>query len=98
MLWPGKEWTEADPVLRKEREKLLAGAAYEALCTAYVALTRARLGVYVFTNKRKANSRARTFDKFLELGFGEAAEEEGCCFGSSEWVTSDPSKSSPIEN
>jgi ATP-dependent helicase/nuclease subunit A len=85
MLWPGREWTDADETLRREREKMLADAAYESLCTAYVAFTRARLGMYVFTNALKPTSKARTLDRFLSHAFGEAAKDEGCTLGDPDW-------------
>jgi ATP-dependent exoDNAse (exonuclease V) beta subunit len=87
MLWPGREWTDADDTLRAEREKMLADAAYESLCTTYVAFTRARLGLFVFTNALKPTSKARTLDRFLSETLGSLAGEEGCILGDcDDWI------------
>lgn len=70
MLWPGKEWTDVDPTLRGERERMLADAAYESLCTVYVAFTRARIGLVVLTDALKPSSNAKTLDRLLSHAFG----------------------------
>lgn len=44
---PGKTFAEADPVLRSHLESRRETAIYEALCVLYVAMTRAKQGLYM---------------------------------------------------
>jgi superfamily I DNA/RNA helicase len=59
---PTSEFTAADPVLGAEVEREKAEAAYEALCVLYVAMTRARHGLYMIVNAPAAGKAATCRD------------------------------------
>ncbi len=77
-LLPQRQFAEADPVLTAARDAMLADDFYGTLCTAYVAMTRPRFGLYVVTDRVGERSRARTLGRLLgklvEPGF-EAGDE-----------------------
>jgi len=62
---PARLVCEADPVLHAAYEKALAGDTYENLCKQYVAATRARRAVYILSDKLKADTTAKTFNRLL---------------------------------
>lgn len=81
---PGGEWAlmlpkqtacNLDPVLKSCREKLRADECYGQLCTAYVALTRARFGLYILTTEIGAKSTSKGFARWLRLKFATDREE-----------------------
>ena len=71
MLLPRKDIAEADPVLRQLTERLNAESKTSELCSAYVALTRAKRALYVVSDKLAETSKATHFGRHLELSLGE---------------------------
>ncbi len=88
LLLPGAEISKNDPVLDQARMDLLATSAYGELCTAYVAMTRPRHGLYLLTKKIKPHSASKNFAKLLELSLGYT---ETCYeLGDSDWYLTRP--------
>ena len=71
MLLPRKDIAEADPVLKAQAEGLNAESKTNELCSAYVALTRAKSALYVVSDALKEKSRATHFGRHLQLSLGE---------------------------
>ena len=71
MLLPRKSIAEADPVLRQQRERLSAESKTNELCSAYVALTRAKRALYVISDELAETSKATHFGRHLQLSLGE---------------------------
>lgn len=71
MLLPRKGIAEADPVLRQQTEHLNAESKTNELCSAYVALTRAKRALYVISDKLAETSKATHFGRHLQLSLGE---------------------------
>lgn len=67
MLLPRKEIAEADPVLKQQTERLATESKTNELCSAYVALTRAKRALYVLSEALKDNSSATHFGRHLKL-------------------------------
>lgn len=72
MLLPRKEITEADPTLKRQADRIDAEAKTNELCSAYVALTRAKKALYVLSDKLPESSRSTHFGKHLQLTLGES--------------------------
>ncbi|MEO7932366.1 MAG: UvrD-helicase domain-containing protein [Chthoniobacterales bacterium] len=88
MLLPGGEISKNDPVLNEARMDLLSTSAYGELCTAYVAMTRPRHGLYLLTKKIKPNSTCKNFAKLLELSLGYT--ETSYELGDRDWYLTRP--------
>jgi ATP-dependent exoDNAse (exonuclease V) beta subunit len=71
MLLPRKDIAEADPVLRQQTERLNAESKTNELCSAYVALTRAKRALYVISDELTKTSKATHFGRHLKLSLGE---------------------------
>ena len=71
MLLPRKGIAEADPVLRQQTERLYAESKTNELCSAYVALTRAKRALYVISDELAETSKATHFGRHLQLSLGE---------------------------
>ncbi len=82
MLMPRKDIAEADPVLRKQAERLKAESKTNELCSAYVALTRAKRALYVVSDELKEKSSASHFGRHLQLSL-----EDGWGQGDAEWYS-----------
>ncbi|MEO0510172.1 MAG: UvrD-helicase domain-containing protein [Verrucomicrobiota bacterium] len=67
ILMPRKDIAESDPVLRDQVHRLAAEARSNELCSAYVALTRAKQALYVISDELKGNSRSTHFGRHLAL-------------------------------
>lgn len=67
MLMPRKEIAETDPVLRQQTERLDSESKTNELCSAYVALTRAKRALYVLSEELKDNTSATHFGRHLKL-------------------------------
>jgi ATP-dependent exoDNAse (exonuclease V) beta subunit len=80
-LLPAKDFAEQDDVLRKQIEIQEADDKYGEICTAYVALTRAKKALYVVTNELGENTKAKNFARHLALQFGTAPVQ----FGDFDW-------------
>ena len=71
---PTKLFHTYDPVLSRHVESAEADACYDKLALLYVALTRAKRGLYVLT-KNPAGSTSHNFPKLLASTLGENATE-----------------------
>ena len=71
VLLPRKDIAEADPVLSKQTERLKAESRTNELCSAYVALTRAKRALYVISDKLAETSKATHFGRHLQVSLGE---------------------------
>ena len=71
MLLPRKDIAEADPVLRQQTERLNAESKTNELCSAYVALTRAKRTLYVISDELSERSKATHFGRHLQVSLGE---------------------------
>ena len=73
LLMPNKGIRQQDPVLQRETEKKSHDATFEHLCTLYVALTRAKRGLYcISTPPPKTTPGSLNFASFLRLQLGGA--------------------------
>lgn len=70
---PSGHYSAEDPVLAKAREGMLAESAYGELCAAYVALTRPRHGLYIFTESLNADTSAKSFARLFMLTVGDGS-------------------------
>lgn len=67
LLLPRKDIALQDPLLRKVSERLSAEAKTSELCSAYVALTRAKRALYVISDEMDDKSQATHFGRHLKL-------------------------------
>jgi ATP-dependent helicase/nuclease subunit A len=74
MLLPKKDFADQDPTLAAAGESLRADKEYGDLCTAYVAMTRPRFGLYLITKQLGKTSKAKNFARLLALTLGESCE------------------------
>jgi len=63
---PRRAVLRADPVLAADAERVDADECFESLCELYVALTRARQGLYIFISGAGATSAAKTASGLLK--------------------------------
>lgn len=80
MLLPRKDIAEADPVLKQQAERLNAEAKTNELCSAYVALTRAKRALYVISDELGKKTTATHFGRHLQLSLGDEWAQ-----GDAEW-------------
>ena len=80
MLLPRKDIAEADPVLSHQAERLNAESKTNELCSAYVALTRAKRALYVISDELAETSKATHFGRHLQLSLGDRWSQ-----GDAEW-------------
>ncbi len=88
LLLPQKMLCEQDDTLARARESMLAESAYGELCTAYVAMTRPRFGLYLVTQRLKDDSKAKGFARLLGLTLGQ--EEPYFEKGNANWFERNP--------
>lgn len=69
MELPPQKICDADPVLREAAADVLASDTYEHLCLYYVALTRAKHGLYLLSSRQKSDSKRRDFNRLLHGTF-----------------------------
>ncbi len=72
-----KPFARLDPVLASIDEAVRAEAAYEALCLLYVAMTRAKRGLYLVTSTPAGSSTVRDYAALLRLALAREGAEEG---------------------
>jgi superfamily I DNA/RNA helicase len=77
VLLPPKDFAEQDDVLRNQVEINEAERKYGDICTAYVALTRAKIALYVLTNELGENTTSKNFARHLGLQFGSSSAQIG---------------------
>jgi ATP-dependent exoDNAse (exonuclease V) beta subunit len=80
MLLPRKDIAQADPVLSHQAERLNAESKTNELCSAYVALTRAKRALYVISDELAETSKATHFGRHLQLSLGDRWSQ-----GDAEW-------------
>jgi ATP-dependent exoDNAse (exonuclease V) beta subunit len=80
-LPPAKDFCILDDVLRNQLEAQEADSKYGELCTAYVALTRAKKALYVVTTELSEGTAAKNFARHLMLQFHAASAR----LGNSNW-------------
>jgi ATP-dependent exoDNAse (exonuclease V) beta subunit len=80
MLLPTKEMTETDPVLRAQAERLDAESKTNELCSAYVALTRAKRACYVLSSRLPEKTTASHFGRHLALTLDENWSAGDACW------------------
>jgi ATP-dependent helicase/nuclease subunit A len=89
VLWgmelPPQEICDADPVLSAAAAETLAADCYEHLCLYYVALTRAKHGLYLLSSRKKSDSKSRDFNRLLHATLD--TEEGEHLSGNPEWHT-----------
>ena len=71
ILLPTKNIAEADPILRLMVERLKAESRTNELCSAYVALTRAKRALYVISEELAETSKSTHFGRHLQLSLGK---------------------------
>ena len=87
---PKKEIAQLDKVLGRALERSEEDAAFEAFCALYVAMTRARQGVYAIAQRPSANSRAAGYARWLFKaldGDRQDSPVDGCVLA---WESGDP--------
>ena len=85
MLLPKKDFADPDPTLAAAGESLRADKEYGDLCTAYVAMTRPRFGLYLITKQLGRKATAKNFARLLTLTLGELFEH-----GNKKWFEANP--------
>ena len=88
VLLPAKDFAEQDDVLRKQIKIDEADKKYGEICTAYVALTRAKKALYVVTTELGENTKSKNFARHLGLQFGSSSVQ----FGNAKWFEADKTK------
>lgn len=87
VLWgmelPPQKICDADPVLGAAAAEVLAADSYEHLCLYYVALTRAKRGMYLLSSRQKPSSVRRDFNRLLHATF--PTEESVYACGDIDW-------------
>lgn len=81
VLLPAKDFAEQDDVLRKQIKIDEADKKYGEICTAYVALTRAKKALYVVTTELGEKTKSKNFARHLGLQF----ESSSVQFGNAKW-------------
>ena len=103
--------SESDPVLAAQVQKENETACFDALCLLYVALTRAKQGLYMVTGFPGKGSRVLTPAAFLKSQLAgdpkptsgpviEIGSEEFTCLyetGERDWYIKAPSKAGPVK-
>ena len=77
VLMPGKEFAAHDTVLDAQVKIEEADDKFGEICTAYVALTRAKKALYVLTNELGPNTSAKNFARHLLFQFGASSASIG---------------------
>ena len=80
---PNKSILEAEPSLHKAAESENARSLFESICLLYVAMTRARQGLYCLAHPPARNSSQTTWQDLFEAGLG--ANEDPLTDGPVEW-------------
>ena len=90
---PGRDHLRADPRLEKFDQDRREDGAYEALCLLYVAMTRAKRGLYLITTP-SGNSKSLNYYKLLEEALGTNEPHPAAIGGETfqvAWQRGDPS-------
>ncbi len=77
VLMPAKEFAVHDTVLDAQVKNEEVDDKFGEICTAYVALTRAKKALYVLTNELGPNTSAKNFARHLLLQFGASSTSIG---------------------
>ena len=76
MDMPNKEFQQLDDVLKKHHSDLEAASGFESLCVLYVAMTRAKQGLYLLSPER-GKSKASNFLGILDAALSVDDKEGG---------------------
>jgi ATP-dependent helicase/nuclease subunit A len=91
---PNKLYTGIDETLRRETATATQNAGFESLCRLYVAMTRAKRGLYMIAAPAPAKPEAVKADQFLRLRLGTASPVQPLHLPGAtlqvEWQTGDP--------
>jgi ATP-dependent helicase/nuclease subunit A len=74
---PPEKVCALDPVLSQAWEQDAAEERYESLCLSYVAITRARRGLYILSRRLRARSDTKDFNRVLHETFGRSGTASG---------------------
>lgn len=87
MELPNKQVYEQDPVLAEAHQSEEETFLYESLCLLYVAMTRAKLGLYCIAANQTKNSSKTTWHELLSSAFTGTSESRvaGCIEWQAEW-------------
>jgi ATP-dependent exoDNAse (exonuclease V) beta subunit len=77
LVLPPADFLECDPLLDRRAMEIEADERYGEICTAYVALTRAKTALYVVTNRLKENTTSTNFARWLSLSVGQPPYRSG---------------------
>ena len=77
VLMPGKELAVHDSLLDAQLKIEEADHKFGEICTAYVALTRAKKALYVLTTALGPTPKAKNFARHLGLQFGSSSAQKG---------------------
>jgi ATP-dependent exoDNAse (exonuclease V) beta subunit len=77
LVLPAKEFAEQDAVLSQQLKIQEAEKKYGDICTAYVALTRAKKALYVVTTELGENTTSTNFARHLALQFHASSAQFG---------------------
>lgn len=92
---PPKAVCQVDPVLGRAYEEDVVEDCYEKFCLYYVALTRAKRGLYLLSTRQGEDSKSRDFNRLLHLTFPDGNWSSG----NPDWYfNSDPSKTSESQS
>jgi ATP-dependent helicase/nuclease subunit A len=83
MELPNKQVYEQDPVLAKAHQSEEETFLYESLCLLYVAMTRAKQGLYCLAAEQTKNSSKTTWHELFSSAFANTTEPRAV--GSVEW-------------
>jgi ATP-dependent exoDNAse (exonuclease V) beta subunit len=81
---PPQDVCDTDPVLAGAAADVLAEDTYENLCLYYVAMTRAKSGLYLITTRQGAKTTSSDFNRLLGLTFAPA--ETPFILGDPTWI------------
>jgi len=87
---PPRVYAELDPTLGAEMKEAKRRGAFESLCRLYVAMTRAKRGLYMILEPRKKTATALKESALLRAALAEETEPEPEAAWCVEWETGEP--------
>ena len=86
LVLPPNDFLDCDDLLRESAWEIEAEDRYGEICTAYVALTRAKTALHVVTTRLKESTTSTNFARWLSLALGGHSYESG----DPKWFTDRP--------
>jgi ATP-dependent exoDNAse (exonuclease V) beta subunit len=77
LVLPPNDFLDCDELLRERTRDIEAEERYGEICTAYVALTRAKSALHVVTTRLKESTTSTNFARWLYLALGEQSYDSG---------------------